>query len=145
MKLTDRQTAVLAYLRKHDPERDSPLTGAEIAEAIWGAGVFTSLEQGARTCKQLAAKGLAVALGTSESGGRCYVAAPPPVRIEWKISHGSGSGKWYPEADREFLNYWVKMLNRDYGPGTHWIAEHRLTDAMKRPPYGRMIGCHSQT
>lgn len=72
MKLTPRQEAVLARLRSRDLDKEAAESGGEIADALWHTGLFTSREQGQRTCKQLVDKGLAVKLGFGAYNAQCY-------------------------------------------------------------------------
>ena len=53
-------------------DRDGAESGTEMAMALWNTGVFTSCEQGQRTCEQLVKKGLLVRLGWDENYARCY-------------------------------------------------------------------------
>jgi hypothetical protein len=86
IKLTERQRAALRRLAQRDHVRHGAETGTEIAAALWS--FFTSLEQGQRACKQLAARGFAERLGTGPTGaatwiatdaGRAYIDATTPT------------------------------------------------------------------
>jgi hypothetical protein len=75
VKLNKRQRAILSRMCSRDNERDGAESGVEMAEAIWRSqpGIFTSLEQGRRSAKQLVDKGLAKELGFTGTGARCVV------------------------------------------------------------------------
>ncbi len=66
--LTPRQAAILNYMCRYRRTE----SGAEMANALWNTGVFTSYEQGQRTANQLVKKGLAIERGFTFSGARCY-------------------------------------------------------------------------
>ena len=72
MSLTERQAAILRRMARRNLNRDGAESGAEMADALWRTGLFTSLEQGQRTCKQLEAKGLAMPLGVAMSGAKTW-------------------------------------------------------------------------
>lgn len=86
MRLNDRQRAVLARLC----EKQYAQTGAEIVDALWRTKLFTSHEQGQRTAKQLVKKGLAVALGYSLTGARCYTASARGGKVMQAILEQEG-------------------------------------------------------
>ena len=71
--MTPRQTAILQRVKARDVQANGPETGPEMVSGLWMVpGLFTSIEQGQRTCKQLVAKGYLCELGFSETGARCY-------------------------------------------------------------------------
>lgn len=79
-KLTERQWLVLKRLAGRNVERDGAETGREIAAALW-SWIFTSHEQGQRTCKQLEAKGLATKLGKGFDNAATWTATAEGRRV----------------------------------------------------------------
>ena len=73
MKVTPRQEAVLKWLGRNAAV---PESGPEIVARLWHTGAFTSLEQGHRTCKQLATKGLVRPMGWTASNSRTWEITP---------------------------------------------------------------------
>jgi hypothetical protein len=61
--------AILGYMCRYARVE----SGAEMAEALWATGLFTSLEQGQRAAKQLVRKELAFICGQTATGANCYL------------------------------------------------------------------------
>ena len=72
MKLTPRQKAIMDRMNNRNLKTNGPETGPEMVMALWETGLFTSVEQGQRTCKQLVAKGLVEPLGWGADNARCF-------------------------------------------------------------------------
>lgn len=47
------------------------------------------------------------------------------IRIAWKIGTTSGYGEWKEGniKTKNALIAWVKKMNAEFGPRTHWIEE----------------------
>jgi len=73
IKLNARQKAILRRMCRRDLDRDGPESGSEMAEALWGLCLFTSVEQGQRTAMQLLHKGLAERAGVTMTGAQCFI------------------------------------------------------------------------
>ena len=72
-KLTPRQQHILDFMRVRDAENLEPMSGHEMARALWDTGVFTAKEQGQRSCFQLEAKNLIAEAGMTKTGAVRWV------------------------------------------------------------------------